>query len=468
MLRPVQPVLRSSVVRAALTAPAWPRLRRAFRPLAAPLLALAPAACTDDTPPADTAGADPADEPSAIEEEPVCASPDVTVTDAGTAWTVSTEHYRLSIAGFDEDEARNLGTLAELAWSGLSAAFGGDVAGPLEVFVAADQAGFEAQLAADGISGLEGAGGYYDPNSRRAYLFRQPTAYYSRVLLLHEIVHQYQDGREGIGGLPGWYVEGLAEAFSRHHWDGECLQLRVRPLLSWEDAAAAALAELDTTPPDLAAVLAGGAVSRPVAQELVRLLAGDPELAPRFTTWRDQVATDTISATDVAAFEAAVAPVADVSTALRDFVPADQEPLSPMYLDWIPQGVDRAWGASEASAAARVKGEVDRYTMAIAWPESGNVGALYGYDPTTGDLELALLAPDGGVSRFAVIGGAVTWDGYGAVTPLDAPTWTQTAAADTTTVTLGDASVDLPRALPPAGGPALYGASATFTALTWE
>ena len=51
------------------------------------------------------------------------------------------------------------------------------------------------------------------------------------MLLLHELVHQWQDAVETNGGLPVWYVEGLAEGLSRHHWDGACLQLRVRPLL---------------------------------------------------------------------------------------------------------------------------------------------------------------------------------------------------------------------------------------------
>lgn len=425
-------------------------------------------ACSDGPKSSDTADTSSIDESSLIEEETICETPTVDLSGADAEWSISTDHYRLSVSGFDEDEARQLGAIAEVGWSGLAAFFGEPLDGPLEVFIAADQTGFEAQLAEDGISGLEGAGGYYDPNTRRAYLFRQPTAYYSRVLMLHELVHQYQDQAHGISGLPTWYVEGLAEALSRHHWDGDCLQLRVRPLLSWEDAAAAAAAELDASPPDLASVLAGGSASRALSQELVRLLSSDPDLAPRFWEWRETVALGSVSAADVTAFEAAIVSVDDLGEALQAFVPQDQEPLAPIYLDWIPQGADQAWGFADASSAARIKGEVSRFSMQVDWPEAGAVGALYGYDATTGDLELALLSADGSVSRFAVIGGAVTWDVHGAVAVMDAPTWSQTADADTTAVTVGDSTVDLPRALAPAGGLALYGASAEFSKLDWE
>lgn len=408
------------------------------------------------------------DEENEIEEEWVCASPEVALSGADTAWSATTEHYAMRISGFDEAEALNLATLAETAWGGLEIFFGGAVEGPLTVVIAADLDGFTAALAEDGITGLEGAGGYYDPGGQRAYLYRQPTAYYSRVLMLHELVHQYQDLTGGLGALPTWYVEGLAEALSRHHWDGACNQLRVRPLLSWEDAAASALAEIEAGPPDLSAVLAGGAASRPLSGELVRLLAGDPDLAPGFTDWRDAVATGATLATDIGAFEAAIAPLDQVEEALLAFVPEDQEPLSPVWLDWIPEGADQARGFSELSSAARVKGELSRFSMSLGWPTGGPAGAVYGYDPSTGDLELALLSPDGGVSRFAVISGAVTWDVLGAVAVSGAAAWSQEAGADSTEITVGADTVTLPRALPPAGGLALYGAEAVFSDLSWE
>jgi hypothetical protein len=423
------------------------------------------AACVPADKPTDTATPD----PEAWREEPVtCDTPAVDATGAGTSWTVTTAHYTLEIEGFDEEEATNFGTLAETAWTGFASFFGAEVPGPLQVSVTADEAAFQDDLAADGITGVDGAGGYYDPGTERAYLFRQPTAYYNRVLLLHELTHQYQDHASFVSGLPTWYVEGVAEALGRHHWDGTCLQLRVRPLLSWEDMAAQAQAELDAGEPDVRGALEGGSPSRPLSQELVRLLTGDPSFADGFATWRAAVADGSAVATDVAAFEAAVAPVDDVTAALEAFVPEDQEPLAPIYLDWIPEGDDTAYGFSDVSAGARVKGEVTRFTMTVAAPTVGSVGSVYGYDDATGDLELALLSADGSVSRFAVIGGAVSWDDYGTAALVPTMDWEQEAGDATTTVTLGGTAVDLPRALPPAGGLALYGAEAHFAAIAWE
>jgi hypothetical protein len=436
-----------------------------------PLLLLALACSAPGPKSNDTAGGDDtADEAAWLEEPEVCGTPAVSLVASGAGFVATTTHYTLHLDGFDAAEAENLATLAELATEGFAASFGAATAGPLEAFVAADQAGFQAQLAADGLGPVEGAGGYYEPSNGRAYLYRQPTAYYSRVLLLHELVHQWQDAVETNGGLPVWYVEGLAEALSRHHWDGTCLQLRVRPLLSWEDAGAAALAELDTV--DVAAVLAGGDVSRPTAQELVRLLTSDPIFAEGFSAWRADVGAGA-SATDLDAFAATIAPLDEVADAYAAWVRLDQEPMTPVWLDWIPLGAGSAYGASDVSSAARLKAGVDTFSMTTGAPTGGaNVGTVYGYDPATGDIELAFVSADGSVSRFAVVAGSVAWDVLGSA-PVSAPVsggvvWSQSAGEGTTTVTVGDTQVELPRTLPAAGGLALYAGEAVFEDVDWE
>ncbi|MDP2306512.1 MAG: hypothetical protein Q8P18_10860 [Pseudomonadota bacterium] len=424
--------------------------------------------CTAPTKaPDDTGGEDDSAAASLVHEPEICGRPEVTLVPNGAGFIATTAHYTLHIDGFDQIESENLAALAETAWEGFGAFFGADVAGPLEAYVAADQAGFVAQLAADGISGLDGAGGYYDPGTGRAYLFRQATAYYSRVLLLHELVHQYQGHAGATAGLPPWYVEGLAEALGRHHWDGTCLELRVRPLLSWEDAAAGALAELQAGV-DVRAVLAGGDASRPIAQELVRLLASDPAFADGFADWRDAVAAGT-SATDLDLFAATVAPVDEVAAAFEAWVPVDQEAMKPIWLDWIPEGDASARGYSDASSAVRVKEGIDIFAMTTDAPTgAANVGTVYGYDPATGDTELAFVSADGSVSRFAVLAGVVTWDVLGTVSVSGGVAWSQSAGEGATTVTIGDTSVELPRTLAAAGGLALYSADAVFEAISWR
>lgn len=403
-----------------------------------------------------------------VREPQVCGSPTVDLSAAGEGYLATTEHYVLHVDGFDEDEARNLATLAETAWGGFAYFFDAEVSGPLEVWVAADETQFYAQLAEAGVAQPEGAGGYYDPGTGDAFLYRQPTAYYSRVLLLHELTHQYQDHVSGTSGLPSWYVEGLAESLGRHHWDGTCVELRVRPLLSWEDAAASAQVEIDAGV-DLDAVLAGGGASRPLAQELLRLLTSRPEYATRFADWRGAVAAGTTSPTDVDALEAAVAPLAELEESLVAFVPEDQEPMSPVWYDWVPTADDAAWGFAEFSSAARVKGTVLTFSMATAAPTgAASVGTVYGYDAATGDAELALVSADGSVSRFAVLDGRVTWDVLGTVALGDDVQWSQVAGEGSTTVTLGGEQVELPRTLEAAGGLALYDADAVFDAVLWE
>ena len=419
---------------------------------------------TDDANPVpdDTGGA-----PDLTHEPEVCAAPEVTMVAEGDGYLATTAHYSLHIVGFDATESEDLAALAETAWLGFAAFFGVEAAGPLEVYVDADQAAFYATLARAGIGEPEGAGGYYDPGSGDAFLFRQPTAYYSRVLLLHELTHQYQDRAGGTSGLPFWYVEGLAEALGRHHWDGACLELRSRPLLSWEDYAATAQAELDGGA-GVSALLSGQNASRPLAQELVRMLTSQPEFVEGFSEWRAAVAAGA-SASDSEALAEAVGDPEVLDDAMVDWVPNDQEPMAPVYLDWVPIAGDAAWGFAGASAAARVKLPVDQFRMVADLPAGGaSVGTVYGYDASTGDIEMAFVSADGSVSRFAVLGGAVTWDIYGTVTLDSDVRWAQLAGSDSTEVTIADQVVDLPRVLPAAGGLALYNADVIFQDLRWE
>ena len=46
--------------------------------------------------------------------------------------------------------------------------------------------------------------------------------------------------------------------------------------------------------------------------------------------------------------------------------------------------------------------------------------------------------------------------------------WSQIAGEGATTVTIGDASVELPRTLPAAGGLALYSGDAVFEGISWQ
>ncbi len=118
------------------------------------------------------------------------------------------------------------------------------------------------------------AGGIYLPSTKIAYFQTQPTRYYTRVLMLHETAHQFHYLARTKNKEPTarWYTEGLAEYLSWHHWDGKTLQLGVRPLISLNDRAKAALAEIDGA--DIEAFVEGKTdLSRPIAWALVRWMA---------------------------------------------------------------------------------------------------------------------------------------------------------------------------------------------------
>jgi hypothetical protein len=68
----------------------------------------------------------------------------------------------------------------------------------LPVFIAATREGFAARLTADGIA-PPASGGYCHPGNRTAYLWRQPTLYHTRVLLLHEATHQFHYFKSKLG-----------------------------------------------------------------------------------------------------------------------------------------------------------------------------------------------------------------------------------------------------------------------------
>lgn len=60
------------------------------------------------------------------------------------------------------------------------------------------------------------------------WLMRQPSAYYTRHLMLHEGTHALMLAHLGGTG-PGWYMEGLAELLGTHRWEDGQLRLNIFP-----------------------------------------------------------------------------------------------------------------------------------------------------------------------------------------------------------------------------------------------
>lgn len=199
--------------------------------------------------------------------------------------TRRTAHYDLFIESLDIDEVAELveqfHTQATAFFNGKSPA---DTALAVSVFATRER--FHAALKADGQPEVQ-AGGYYSPGRKKVYLFVQPSAYFTRQLLLHEIAHQFHFlvACENRGPKLGMYTEGIAEYLAMHDWDGKRLKIATIPSISLEDYPAAALTHFtQTLNRNFIGMLDGSVRSdRPEAWAAVRFLwQEDPT---RFREW---------------------------------------------------------------------------------------------------------------------------------------------------------------------------------------
>jgi hypothetical protein len=131
----------------------------------------------------------------------------------------------------------------------------------MQIKMWATRDGFRTNALADGVpESLLGAGGVYWTGTRRAYFYRQPSRYKTRHLWLHELTHQFQyhavlnNGRHNV---PGWYMEGIAEFFAYHHWDGTTLECGQSDIICLERGIPELTAQAKQGKFDPVAILAG-------------------------------------------------------------------------------------------------------------------------------------------------------------------------------------------------------------------
>jgi hypothetical protein len=386
----------------------------------------------DDTGPADTGTPDP---------DPV----DPWFCDEGgytlAGGVIETEHYRLTFE-IDESEALLAAQLAEASYDAMADYFGAEPPDlPLEAGWYADFASFQAAIEADGTTAPT-AGGYYWPGTRRAYMYTQPTVYFSRMLFVHELVHQFHFlARTGNQSRESWYAEGLAEYLSRHDWDDGCARLGRRPMLTWEDYPAQALAEGSYT------FDGHNDLSRPWALATVRYLQTETPAA--FDAFRDAYDADaTVALADHV-------DVGETVAAVEAWLPGDQEPMTPIFYDWIhvTEGV--------------VDGEAPYFSTAVAKSGSlfgashdapvGSAGIMAGFDDSA-NYSAWLVGADGKVWTFVSTDNNALWWEMGAVPVAERYEW----ALDGTTVTVNGVSFEETNGFTPRGGLALYGDEVRF------
>lgn len=198
------------------------------------------------------------------------ASPsDVAAPANSPATDLQTKHYDLHIEGLD---VREVGDMLEQLHGQLTTYFGQAPAGRLSVSLFATRDGWAAALQADQQFVPPRAGGYYAPYTKKVYAWTQPSAYFTRQVLLHEATHQFHWLTTTGNASPSaeWYFEGLAEYFGMHNWDGKHLQTGVIPAITLEDYPRTAKKNFEAAGSDLKKMLVRA--DRPEAWALVHFL----------------------------------------------------------------------------------------------------------------------------------------------------------------------------------------------------
>ncbi len=149
--------------------------------------------------------------------------------EGGAPVVFESEHYAL-LTDLPASEARPLLRVLEAFHRAASRFYGRAPRTPkgtkLAVKLYTTRERFAEAMRADGLTPPE-SGGMYAYSTRAVYLFVQPTAAYTRHLLVHECAHQFLHLSvcRNDGSAPKWLDEGLAEYFGNHVWTGEELVL---------------------------------------------------------------------------------------------------------------------------------------------------------------------------------------------------------------------------------------------------
>ncbi len=426
--------------------------------------------CTPAPPDDDDTGApDDDDAPEGLPR--FCPDVDASVTGDGP-WVVETEHYRIEIgASWSRAEAEELGRLAEASWSGFEDYFEGPATASdgerLDVVLSDTEGDWEAEIAADGLDVPTGAGGYFHTATERSYLYRQPTIYYTRVLLLHEMAHQYHRLARGSTADAGWFVEGVAEFLGRHDWDGECVRLGVLPLGTLEDLPADALDRWDQGVSLDEVVIDLVDVGRPLSMAVYRWLELDSGLDAAFADLR--AALDAGVDDEGVEFEAVVGSLAAREDDFDAWLRREQTPIDPVYLEWLHVDPTTMFGFADGVVSlARVKDAPSTFSQTIRADGGRGIGGSLVEWRDSDHYTALLVEGDGAVVAFQVDDDGAFWWDLGAIDPPgDTVTWEQSFDDDDVVVVVDGVELRRPIVFPPAAGPAVNDSNVTFLDLRW-
>jgi len=297
------------------------------------------------------------------------------------------DHYEIHSEG-EPAEAQEWLRVLEAAWPQFVAYFGAEPRlkpeERMQVLLYNTQAAYKAGCESDGVGDPGGGGGLYAFKTSKAYFFRQPSAYYTRALMIHECAHQFHHRIHGNREMAGWYVEGVAEDLAQHTWDGERLQTAIVAPISLENYPAQALELVSKPEFDLNKWKDdGGGIERPVGMHMVRLLRTHKSYAKRFANARKRL--DDGQRIQKAEWVASFGAADKLASELRRLIADNQQPFLVSFVDWDSRRVDRVENrpvfelrgtAPTVVSAARTRMQAQWLEFEVSFPaQGGRVGA---------------------------------------------------------------------------------------------
>lgn len=320
------------------------------------------------------------------------------------------EHYRLG-TNIDEATSKEYSQVLEAMWPLLVEYFDDEPKlrknERLTVYFLDSRESWRAKLNEDGVAIPVGAGGYYWPGNKCVYLFRQPTLYNSRQLLIHEAMHQFHFLAKcnNTGPKDEWYTEGLVEYLSRHYWDGEKLTLGVVPFCSLADYPKKALDLFDMADYDFAGMITSERASaRPEQWALVRYLIteGDKKkwagLAKKLDGGQDARNN----------FKKYFGEADKLKPKVHEWLKTQQEPFIPVWNEWQGRGPDACMGTAPTSySMCRTRADADSIAADVLIPKEGNwQGGVLVYFDSTDDYAMFMINQSG---DWLVTRGGKSW-----------------------------------------------------------
>lgn len=313
------------------------------------------------------------------------------------------EHYRLG-TDIDEQTAADYSNVLEACWTQFEEYFGKTPRlkkdEKLTVYFLETQQGWQTRLKEDGVDIPMGAGGYYWPGTKCVYLYRQPTLYNSRQLLIHEAMHQFHFLAccNNVGPQDVWYIEGIVENFSRHYWDGETLTSGVVPFCSLANYPKLALELFSREDYDLNGMITGDRASaRPEQWALVRylLLAEEGKYLKAWAQLTKKLDGGQ-SARNV--FKKTIGDPKKLQPKVLEWLKTQQEPFVPVWNEWQGRGADSVVGTSNVTSGCRAREDATELSATLQVPEGDwKGGLLIGFSDAE-NYTVALLNSSGGFS----------------------------------------------------------------------